>query len=84
MSAARPQGVRLVHEDGSVVPIELSDGGIDRDGLHVWYVDERTVVQPGDAIKIDVLPAYTRIDLAGPAGVIERGEPNSRARRWRK
>lgn len=77
----RPQGVRLVRANGRVVPIELSDGGVGTDGIHVWYVDQRTVVQPGDAIKIDVLPPYTRIDFALPAGIIERGEPHSRARR---
>lgn len=78
----RPQGVRLVRANGSVMPIELSDGGI-VDDVHVWRVAESTVLHPGDTVQIDLLPPHCRVEF--PTTAIERRALGSRARAcWRR
>lgn len=58
----RPQGVRIEHADGSCTPIELADGGV-IDGIHVWLMDRRTVLRPGDVFRADLIPPQTKIGI---------------------
>lgn len=60
--------VRIVR-DGQELPARLFHLGV-RDGLDVWVVLEPDV-QPGDQLRLDVLPGYTSVigGLAGNEGL---------------
>ncbi len=67
---ARPQGVRIVREDGTVTPCELVHIG-DEDGQDMWEIAGVEFHVGRDHIAMDVLPAHTGIrfsaDLPGGA-----------------
>jgi hypothetical protein len=67
MSGPRPEGVRIVHADGTVLPIELAHAGVDDDGFERWAVMTDVDFAGGDHVQIDVMPQMCCIEfpLAG-------------------
>lgn len=60
MKPVAPQGVRLIHPDGTQTPLELEYDGIDSEGLHRWLVVGVTLTD-AFRVHVDVLPGRTAI-----------------------
>lgn len=60
----RPEGVRIVHKDGTVLPIELVYGGLTEQGLHEWLSLTPLNIAAGDALRVQMLPPETAIRMA--------------------
>lgn len=58
----RPTNVRI-NRGGRIIPCELAPLGVDDDGFDMWAI--ATVLQPGDRLLVEELPAKT--GLTGPA-----------------
>jgi hypothetical protein len=63
MSGERPQGVEVVHADGSSVPCELAYLGADDEGIHQWEIATKVNFRDGDILRVDVMPARTSINI---------------------
>jgi len=59
----RPEGVRLVHADGSSLILELAHAGVDDEGYDRWAVMTRVDFVAGDHIEIDVMPQMCCIEF---------------------
>ncbi len=58
-----PQNVRLVHGDGTVIPLECRYDG-KQDGLHLWTAVVGPVAfGPRDSVRMDVLPPRTAVQV---------------------
>lgn len=55
----RPTNPRIVHDDGTVTPVELAYDGTDDDGTHQWV--SMTPIRPHDRFAVDTLPGQTSI-----------------------
>jgi hypothetical protein len=62
MEAPRPEGVKVLRADGTVLPCELVYRGREEDGQHLWEV-AGMVLQPGDELYADVMPGHTGISI---------------------
>ncbi len=60
----RPSDVRIVHRDGSVLPLELVYGGTDEDGCHIWLSGTALDIDAGDSLRVGGLPGNTAIKMA--------------------
>lgn len=64
-----PVNVRLVHDDGAVVPLELVYGGQGGDGIHVWLAPLTLGSAHADAVRHG--RAHLQIDgLSGRTAVV--------------
>jgi hypothetical protein len=63
LDAPRPEGVKVLRADGTVMPCELVYRGR-RDGEHLWEV-AGMVLRPGDRLVADVLPGHTGLEFEG-------------------
>jgi hypothetical protein len=61
----RPEGVRILHADGTTTPVELTYRG-PVDGLHQW--ESMSPVEPGDRLHVDTLPPLTTIVFGAEGG----------------
>jgi hypothetical protein len=59
----RPEGVHLVHADGTSVLLELADAGLDDEGYNRWSVLTPVNFQAGDHVEIDVMPQMCCIEF---------------------
>lgn len=59
----RPEGVRLVHADGSSLILELAHAGVDDEGYERWAVLTPVDFAGGDHIEIDVMPQMCCIEF---------------------
>jgi hypothetical protein len=59
----RPEGVRIVHPDGSVVLCEVAFDRVDPDGTNVWSVMSKFDWEHGDHVEIEHLPAMTGVEF---------------------
>jgi hypothetical protein len=59
----RPEGVRLVHADGSTLLLELAHAGVDDEGYERWAVLTPVDFEAGDHIEIDVMPQMCCIEF---------------------
>lgn len=59
----RPEGVRIVRQDGSVIPCELAWGGVDSEGLAIWHIATPFNARQGDTLQVDVMPGRTGITM---------------------
>jgi hypothetical protein len=62
LDAPRPEGVKVLRADGTVMPCELVYRGREDDGQHLWEV-AGMVLQPGDQLYADVMPGHTGISI---------------------
>ena len=56
---ARPDNVRVIRADGTVIACELAHGGVDTDGLEVWNV--ATELGADDRLAIGAMSSDTKI-----------------------
>lgn len=56
-------GVRVIKQDGEVIPCELSYRGIDGDGCHQWAIATEVNLRQGDKLHVDMLPPRTVIAM---------------------
>lgn len=56
--ARRPQGVRIIHPDGTSTPCELAYEGR-TEGVHIWSVLQP--VGPDDRVHVATLPPHTAV-----------------------
>jgi hypothetical protein len=61
---AKPQGVRIVREDGTVTPCELIHIG-EVDGEDVWEITGVIFHSGRDMLQMDELPPRTGIQFTG-------------------
>lgn len=61
---AKPEGVRIVHEDGSKVECELVHIG-EEDGLDIWGIAGATLRPNHDHVEVDVFPPRTGLRFVG-------------------
>ena len=61
---AKPEGVRVVREDGSVLPVELVHVG-DEDGQDIWGIAGVRFHIGRDRVEVDVFPAHTGLRFIG-------------------
>jgi hypothetical protein len=70
----RPQGVRIVHADGTHTPCEVVRQATSSDGITTWaaipYGNRRPDIAAGDSLAADMIPGRTRLAFYLP------GEPN--------
>jgi hypothetical protein len=59
----RPEGVALVHADGSYVVLELAHAGVDDEGYDRWTVLTAVDFQGGDHIEIENMPQMCCIEF---------------------
>lgn len=59
----RPEGVCLVHADGTRIVLELADAGVDDEGYNRWSVMTPVDFQHGDHIEIEVMPKMCCIEF---------------------
>jgi 2,4-dienoyl-CoA reductase-like NADH-dependent reductase (Old Yellow Enzyme family) len=59
----RPEGVRIVHADGSNLFLELAHAGVDDEGYDRWAVLTPVDFQAGDHIEIEVMPQMCCIEF---------------------
>lgn len=59
----RPEGVRLVHADGSTLVLELAEAGVDEEGYTRWTVLTPVDFEAGDHIEIGVMPQMCCIEF---------------------
>ena len=59
----RPEGVRLVHADGTSLILELAHGGVDDEGFDHWTVLTPVDFSAGDHIEIDEMPQMCCIEV---------------------
>lgn len=59
----RPEGVRLVHADGSTLLLELAEAGVDEEGYTRWTVLTPVDFEAGDHIEIGVMPQMCCIEF---------------------
>lgn len=59
----RPEGVRLVHADGSSVFLELAHAGVDDEGYDRWAVMTKVDFVGGDHIEIAEMPQMCCIEF---------------------
>lgn len=69
MNCERPQGVRVIRADGSVIPCELAWVGIDEDGMAEWEISTTVNFRQGDSLKVATLPPRTSIIM--PTGDVD-------------
>jgi hypothetical protein len=62
----RPEGVRIVHADGSNLYLELAHAGVDEDGYDRWSSMTPVDFEGGDHIEIDVMPQMCCIEFPMP------------------
>lgn len=76
----RPEGVRVIRCDGTVIPCELSCVGSSEDGREFWSI--ATVMGPDDRLEYDNLPPNTWLvgNCAG-AGILSRTPTGAMFRR---
>ena len=60
-----PEDVRLIHPDGTEIPLECCYGGIDAVGIHQWVAvyPVGVVFSPGMTMRIAMLPAKTNVTV---------------------
>jgi len=65
MRVVPPENVRLVHEDGSVVPIECRYIGRAHDGTQMWIATAPVGLVPGEcwSLRVDMIPPKTSIAI---------------------
>ena len=61
--AIRPEGVRLVHADGSSTILELAHAGVDDEGYERWAVMTHVDFTAGDHIEIETMPQMCCIEF---------------------
>ena len=61
-----PEDVRVVLDDGREIPVELIYIGRDTDGTHQWVTVAPVGGRPVE-IRVDMMPAQTRIMIDGEA-----------------
>jgi hypothetical protein len=59
----RPEGVRIVHADGSDLHLELAHAGLDDEGYDRWAVMTPVDFEAGDHIEIDEMPQMCCIEF---------------------
>jgi hypothetical protein len=59
----RPEGVRIIHADGTFLPLELAHAGIDPEGFDRWAVLTPVDFRAGDNIEIDEMPQMCCIEF---------------------
>jgi hypothetical protein len=59
----RPEGVRIVHADGTADLCELAFERVDDDGDEIWSVLTKVDFRAGDRIEIEHIPAHTGIEF---------------------
>lgn len=57
----RPEGVVVLHPDGSTTPVELAYRGRNDEGVHVWA--GAVALRPGDEVQAEVLPPNSALAL---------------------
>ena len=57
---AKPVNVRIVREDGSVLPVELTHVGMEN-GVDLWEIAGVVFHAGRDTIEMDELPSHTSI-----------------------
>lgn len=55
----RPEGVRIIHRDGTETLCEPVYQGVDSDGDHIWEIATPFNPMAGDDLRVDVLPGHT-------------------------
>jgi hypothetical protein len=61
--SVRPEGVRLVHADGTSVILELAHSGVDAEGYDRWSVATPVDFAAGDNIQVDDMPEMCCIEF---------------------
>jgi hypothetical protein len=61
---ARPENVRIVRADGTVLPCDLVHLGVDERGVDQWEIANATFRAGLDSVQMDTLPAKTAIRFA--------------------
>lgn len=56
---SRPDNVRVIRADGTVIACELAHGGVDSDGLEIWNV--ATELHADDRLAIGSMSSDTKI-----------------------
>jgi hypothetical protein len=69
---ARPENIRIQRSDGTVIPCELADLGVDEEGIHMWDVLTPVDIGAGDRVLVGKWPASTGLSL-GNKGEIPDG-----------
>jgi hypothetical protein len=59
----RPEGVRIVHPDGSCLYLELAHAGVDDEGYDRWTVLTPIDFVAGDHVEIDEMPQMCCIEF---------------------
>ena len=59
----RPEDVRLVHANGTVVLLELAEAGVDEEGYSRWTVLTPVDFEAGDHVQIGVMPQMCCIEF---------------------
>jgi hypothetical protein len=69
--AEEPQGVRIVHRDGTETPCTLTYLGQD-EGVDGWRINEPVDLAAGDHIEVAVCPARSAIEFGRkPRSIID-------------
>lgn len=59
-----PTNARLIHTDGTIIPLELRYAGTDQDGYHRWIATARADLEHCD-LHVDQVPPRTSIEIEG-------------------
>lgn len=57
----RPEGVRILHRDGTETLCEPAYRGLDVDGSHVWEIATPFNTLAGDRLHVDMMPGHTAL-----------------------